>query len=153
MKAYQLFFLAEVGNVRVVVTSLSTVVVSWDMYSGVVDLESVDYRVVGYTVFYSLTGNRRRQDEDDPIFIPEDSISVPAPDTSVVIRELIDFFEYQFEVAVTIEVDGDVGMGQRSGVVYSILQDGDIVTTTGELTAKIGGNKSGECLCALNYAS
>ena len=85
-------------NVEVEVVSDTSVRVSWD---------SVDIpEITGYTVYYSQTGNRKRQSEE--------SITVTTSDNSVVIEGLLNNVEYQFQVVAIAELDGDVIMGQRS---------------------------------------
>ena len=85
-------------NVVVEIVSDTSVRVSWD---------SVDIpEITGYTVYYSQTGNRKRQSED--------SITVPSSDNFVVIEGLLNNVEYQFQVVAIAELDGDVIMGQRS---------------------------------------
>ena len=89
--------IALVMNVEVEVVSDTSVRVSWD---------SVDIpEITGYTVYYSQTGNRRQSEE---------SITVPSSNNSVVIEGLLNNVEYQFQVVVIAELDGDVIMGQRS---------------------------------------
>ena len=84
-------------NVVVETVSDSSVRVSWD---------SVDIpEITDYTVYYSQTGNRKRQSEG--------SITVPSSDNSVVIEDLSSA-EYQFQVAAIAEVDGEMIVGQRS---------------------------------------
>ena len=69
-------------NVEVEVVSDTSVRVSWD---------SVDIpEITGYTVYYSQTGNRKRQSEG--------STTVPSSDNSVVIEGLLNNVEYQFQV-------------------------------------------------------
>ena len=100
-----LLFIALVMNVEVEVVSDTSVRVSWD---------SVDIpEITGYTVYYSQTGNRKRQNEE--------SITVPSSDNSVVIESLLNNMEYQFQVVAIAELDGDVIIGQRS------LQSGIVV--------------------------
>ena len=90
--------IALVMNVEVEVVSDTSVRVSWD---------SVDIpEITGYTVYYSQTGNRKRQSEE--------SITVSSSDNSVVIEGLLNNVEYQFQVVAIAELDGDVIMGQRS---------------------------------------
>ena len=85
-------------NVVVEIVSDTSVRVSWD---------SVDIpEITGYTVYYSQTGNRKRQSED--------SITVPSSDNFVVIEGLLNNVEYQFQVAAIAEVDGETIVGQRS---------------------------------------
>ena len=88
-------------NVEVEVVSDTLVRVSWD---------SVDIpEITGYTVYYSQTGNRKRQSEE--------SITVPSSDNSVVIEGLLNNVEYQFQVVAIAELDGGVViMGQRSNM-------------------------------------
>ena len=94
-------------NVELEVVSDTSVRVSWD---------SVDIpEITGYTVYYSQTGSRKRQSEE--------SITVPSSDNSVVIEGLLNNVEYQFQVVVIAELDGDVIMGQRSlwsGIVVAL---------------------------------
>ena len=95
--------LALVMNVVVEVVSDTSVKVSWD---------SVDIpEITGFTVYYSQTGNRKRQGEG--------SITVPSSDNSVVIEGLLNNVEYQFQVVAIAELDGDVIMGQRSVLILS----------------------------------
>ena len=90
-------------NVEVKVVSDTSVRVSWD---------SVDIpEITGYTVYYSQTGNRKRQSEE-PITVPSSDNSV-----HVVIEGLLNNLEYQFQVVAIAELDGDVIMGQRSNVI------------------------------------
>ena len=92
--------IAIVMNVEVEVVSDTSVRVSWD---------SVDIpEITNYTVYYSQTGDRKRQSEE--------SITVPSSDKSVVIEGLLNNVEYQFQVVAIAELDGDVIMGQRSNV-------------------------------------
>ena len=86
-------------NLVVEVVSDTSVRVSWD---------SVDIpEITGYTVYYSQTGNRKRQSEE--------SITVPSSDNSVVIEGLLNNVEYQFQVVAIAELDdGDVFTGLRS---------------------------------------
>ena len=87
-------------NVVVEVVSDTSVRVSWD---------SVDIpEITGYTVYYSQTGNRKRQSEE--------FITVPSSNNSVVIEGLLNNVEYQFQVVAIAELDGDMIMGQRSNV-------------------------------------
>ena len=94
-------------NVEVEVVSDTSVRVSWD---------SVDIpEITGYTVYYSQTGNRKRQSEE--------SITVPSSDNSVVIEGLLNNVEYQFQVVAIAELYGGVIMGQRSllsGIVVAL---------------------------------
>ena len=90
--------IALVMNVEVEVVSDTSVRVLWD---------SVDIpEITGYTVYYSQTGNRKRQSEE--------SVTVPSSDNSVVIEGLLNNVEYQFQVVAIAELDGDVITGQRS---------------------------------------
>ena len=85
-------------NLEVEVVSDTSVRVSWD---------SVDIpEITGYTVYYSQTGNRKRQSEE--------FVTVPNSDNSVVIEGLLNNVEYQFQVVAIAELDGDVIIGQRS---------------------------------------
>ena len=109
--------LALVMNLEVEVVSDTSVRVSWD---------SVDIpEITGYIVYYSQTGNRKRQSEE--------SITVPSSDNSVVIEGLLNNAEYQFQVAAIAELDGDVIMGQRSllsGIVVALPTTAPTTGTT-----------------------
>ena len=85
-------------NVEVEIVSDTSVKVSWDSV-GIPE-------ITGYTVYYSQTGNSKRQSEE--------SITVPSSDNSVVIKGLLNNVEYQFQVVAIAELDGDVIIGQRS---------------------------------------
>ena len=94
-------------NVEVEVVSDTSVRVSWD----IIDIPEI----TGYTVYYSQTGNRKRQSEE--------SITVPSSDNSVVIEGLLNNVEYQFQVVAIAELDGGVITGQislRSGIVVAL---------------------------------
>ena len=103
-------------NVVVEIVSDTSVRVSWD---------SVDIpEITGYTVYYSQTGNRKRQSEE--------SITVPSSDNSVVIEGLLNNVEYQFQVVAIAELDGDVIIGQRSirmvTVKLCLMSEGESVS-------------------------
>ena len=104
-------------NLEVEVVSDTSVRVSWD---------SVDIpEITGYIVYYSQTGNRKRQSEE--------SITVPSSDNSVVIEGLLNNVEYQFQVVAIAELDGDVIMGQRSllsGIVVALPTTAPTTGTT-----------------------
>ena len=88
-----------VMNVELKVLSDTSVRVSWD---------SVDIpEITGYTIYYSQTGNRKKQKS-------EEFITVSSSITSVVIEGLLNNVEYQFQVVAIAELDGDVFIGQRS---------------------------------------
>ena len=92
-------------NVEVEIVFDTSVRVSWD---------SVDIpEITGYTVYYSQTGNRKRQSEE--------FITVNSSVTSVVIEGLLNNVEYQFQVVAIAELDGNVIMGQRSNNMTIIV--------------------------------
>ena len=89
-----------VTGVMVEQLTATSVRVSWDE----IPVDGVMYRV-----YYSQTGNRKRQSEE--------SITVPSSNNSVVIEGLLNNVEYQFQVVAIAELDGDVIMGQRSMII------------------------------------
>ena len=93
-------------NVVVEVVSDTSVRVSWN----IVDIPEI----TGYTIYYSQTGNRKRQSEE--------SITVPSSDNSVVIEGLLNNVEYQFQVVAIAELDGDVIFAKwdSCGITYHI---------------------------------
>ena len=113
--------IALVLNVEVEVVSDTSVRVSWD---------SVDIpEITGYTVYYSQTGNRKRQSEE--------FVTVPNSDNSVVIEGLLNNVEYQFQVVAIAELDGDVIIGQRSlrhGIVVALPTTATSLPITTALT-------------------
>ena len=88
-----------VNNVEVSRHGENSVNVSWDPLPSVI--------VNQYIVFYSQTGNRKRQ-------TTESSIIVPSPEHSVVITELITGAEYQVQVVAQTMVDDQIVLGEKS---------------------------------------
>ena len=86
---------ATVINVDVEILSATAVMVSWDK----VDIPEI----VGYIVYYNVidTGIRNTQ-----------SINVTRSVTSVEIEGLLNYADYQFQVAVIAEVDGVKFIGE-----------------------------------------
>ncbi len=62
--------------------------------------------IVSYTVYY-----RPRETMGGP---SEQSVTVPSSESSVVIENLMTNVEYQFQVAATAELGGDLFHGERS---------------------------------------
>ena len=83
-------------NVEVEVVTDVSVRVSWD---------SLDIpEITGYTVFYNRTGNGTE----------EQSVNVTTSHDSVVIDNLMNNVEYQFQVAAIAKLDGVLIVGERS---------------------------------------
>ena len=90
-------------NVEVEVVTDVSVSVSWD---------SLDIpKVTGYTVYYNQTRNGGN----------EQSVNVTNSTNFVVINNLINNVEYQFQVAAIAELDGILIVGERSIVVMLTL--------------------------------
>ncbi len=81
-----------VMNIRVEIVTSTSARVSWD---------AIDFPgISGYIVYYSLTGNRKRQ--------AEQSVDVPGSSvTTVLIEELGNGAEYQFTVVALANLNGD----------------------------------------------
>ena len=121
-------------NVEVEVISDSSVRVSWD---------SVDIpEITGYIVYYSQTGNRKRQSEE--------SITVPSSDNSVVIEGLLNNVEYQFQVVAIAELDGDVIMGQRSTGIVTVKLCSKSEGKSCSLTTGIIRTRVDVCMCSIS---
>ena len=88
-----------VMNVEVEVISASSVRVSWD---------SLGPEITGYIVYYSHQAGNAEQ-----------SISVSNTINSVVVENLMNVVEYQFQVVAVSELDGDEIMGERSITVQA----------------------------------
>ena len=88
-----------VSNVAVTVQTATSVRVSWDP----LPLTVVDQ----YIIFYSQTGNRKRQ-------TTESSVVVSNTITAVVISGLVTGADYQFQVVAQAMVDGMTIDGMRS---------------------------------------
>ena len=84
-------------NVKVVITSASSVRVSWDK------LDVSDQNITGYIVYYSQRH----------INTTEQSVNVSSRENSVIIDDLLTGVEYQFEVVAVAELLGDVATGER----------------------------------------
>ena len=84
-------------NVEVVITSASSVRVSWDK------LDVSDQNITGYIVYYSQRH----------INTTEQSVNVSSRENSVIIDDLLTGVEYQFEVVAVAELLGDVATGER----------------------------------------
>ena len=121
-------------NVEVEVVSDTSVRVSWD---------SVDIpEITGYTVYYSQTGNKKRQSEE--------SITVPSSDNSVVIEGLLNNVEYQFQVVAIAELDGDVIMGQRTTRKVTVKLCSKFEGKLCSLTTDILHTRVDVCMCSIS---
>ena len=101
--------LAKVMNVQVEFVSDSSVRVTWD---------SIDNSMItNYTVYYFLNVTEDYEAEVN------ESIIVPSSVNSVVIENLTEsnITDYQFQVAATTEINGEVIMGARSDAVRSMM--------------------------------
>ncbi len=88
-----------VMNIRVEIATSTSAGVSWD---------AINFPgISGYIVYYSLTGNRKRQ--------AEQSVDVPSSSaTTVVIEDLVNGVEYQFTVVALANLNGDEIIGPRA---------------------------------------
>ncbi len=86
-------------NIRVEIVTSTSARVSWD---------AIDFPgISGYIVYYSLTGNRKRQ--------AEESVDVPGSSaTTVLIEDLVNGAEYQFTVVALANLNGDEITGPRA---------------------------------------
>ena len=115
MSSY-VIIVAMVKNVQVTVVSATSVNISWDRPE-IAGLTS-------YIVYYSQTGSSAN----------EKSLNVTNSTNSVVIGDLMNDVEYQFQVAAIAELDGDVIIGRRSSVFIAALTTYTTIPTTQELT-------------------
>ncbi len=88
-----------VMNIRVEIETSTSARVSWD---------AINFPgISGYIVYYSLTGNRKRQ--------AEQSVDVPGSSaTTVVIEDLVNGAEYQFTVVTLANLNGANISGSRA---------------------------------------
>ncbi len=88
-----------VMNIRVEIVTSTSARVSWDAINTPV--------ISGYIVYYSLTGNRKRQ--------AEESVDVPGSSaTTVLIEDLVNGVEYQFTTLSLANLNGDEITGPRA---------------------------------------
>ena len=87
---------AMVMDITVVILSSTSVRVSWDS----LNISGITH----YIVYYNQT----------EIVTPEKSVMVSGSENFVIINDLITGVEYQFQVTVIAERDGDRTMGERS---------------------------------------
>ena len=107
---YVIFFsLAKVMNVQVESVSDSSVRVSWEIINNPM--------ITNYTVYYFLNVTEDHEAEVN------ESIIVPSSVNSVVIGNLTEsnITDYQFQVAATAEINGEVIMGKRSDALRSTM--------------------------------
>ena len=93
----------QLMNVVVEVVSATSVRVSWDRIALP--------EITGYTVYYSQTGNRQRQQQSG-----EESVTVPSSASSVVIGGLESNVQYQFQVVAIVLKGGIVRFSERSNM-------------------------------------
>ncbi len=88
-----------VMNIMVNIVTSTSARVSWD---------AIDFpEISGYIVYYSLTGNRKRQ--------AEESVDVPGSSANMVlIEDLVNGAEYQFTVVAQANLDGANISGSRA---------------------------------------
>ena len=102
-------------NIGVQETSATSVRVSWDR----LDIPEI----TGYIVYYSLTESSEEEQSDN----------VPSSQNSVIIDNLMNNVEYQFDVVAVAELDGDEVMGFRNrsqGALLTIPPDATPEPTT-----------------------
>ena len=97
-----------VNNVAVTVLNATSVSVSWDLLPLTV--------VNQYIIFYSQTGNRKRQ-------TTESNVIVSNVFRSVVITGLTTGAEYQFQVVGQVFMGGRTINGMRSGMLVLTVRD------------------------------
>ncbi len=88
-----------VMNIRVEIVTSTSARVSWD---------AINFPgISGYIVYYSLTGNRKRQ--------AEESVGVPgSSSTTLLLEDLVNGAEYQFTVVALANLNGDELTGPRA---------------------------------------
>ncbi len=94
-------------DTRVEIVTSTSARVSWD---------TIDFfEISGYIVYYSLTGNRKRQ--------AEKSVDVPGSSaTTVLIEDLVNGAEYQFTVVAVSNLNGANISGSRAmPIVMTII--------------------------------
>ncbi len=98
-----------VMNIRVEIVTSTSARVSWD---------AINFpEITGYIVYYSLTGNRKRQ--------AEQSVDVPGSSvTTVLIEELGNGAEYQFTVVALANLNGEITGSTVMPVVMRIVLAG-----------------------------
>ncbi len=98
-------------NIRVEIETSTSTIVSWNA----IDLPEI----TGYIVYYSLTGNRKRQ--------AERSVDVSGSSaTTVLIENLAKIAEYQFTAVAVANLDGAEILGPRAmPVVMRIVTSGE----------------------------
>jgi hypothetical protein len=119
--------------VEVRVVSASSVVVSWDHPQASV------YTLHGYVIYYSRTENGERQSE-------EESMAVPSSVNSTTIEGLMTNMVYQFQVVISVVVNGEVFLGDRSDAAVVRISELEVPATddtastlSRSLTSIIGG--------------
>ena len=114
-------------NVQVESVSDSSVRVSWEIIN--------NSMITNYTVYYFLNVTEDYEAEVN------ESIIVPSSANSVVIENLTEsvITDYQFQVAATAEINGEVIMGERSAAVRSVMPPTtmSIATTTSTTSTQI----------------
>ncbi len=106
-----------VMNIMVEIVTSTSARVSWD---------AIDFPgITGYIVYYSLTGNRKRQ--------AEQSVDVSGSSANMVlIEDLVNGAEYQFTVVALANLDGaNISGLSATSIVMPIMLP---VTTLSELT-------------------
>lgn len=100
---------ASVRNVKAEAINSSTVLVLWD------PLELPGVKVLNYTVFYTPVAVRLQRDAKWNADAWDDLFQVfPANVTHGFISNLVSNHSYQFHVAATINIGGDVFVGERT---------------------------------------
>ncbi len=101
---------ATVMDIKVEIETSVSARVSWD---------AINFPgISGYIVYYSLTGNSKRQ--------AEEYVDVPGSSTTtVLIEDLVNGVEYQFTVVALANLNGDEITGPRAmPVVMRIVLEG-----------------------------
>ena len=122
-------------NAWVKSVSDSSVRVSWEIIN--------DSTIINYTVYYFLNVTEDYEAEVN------ESIIVPSSVNSVVIRNLTEsvITDYQFQVAATAEINGEVIMGERSAVRSVILPTTMSIATTTSTTSTQVSNGTTTMTC------
>ncbi len=99
-----------VMSIRVEIVTSTSARVSWDA----MDIPGIS----GYIVYYSLTGNRKRQ--------AEQSVDVPGSSaTTVLIEDLVNGAEYQFTVVALANLNGANISGSRAMPIVMAVTPGE----------------------------
>ncbi len=104
---------AMVMDISVDIVTSTSARVSWDA----INIPEIS----GYIVYYSLTGNRKRQVEQ-----VEECVDVPGSSTTtVLIEDLVNGAEYQFTVVALANLNGANISGSRAMPIVMAVSPGE----------------------------